>query len=331
MFTFNFDYSNYRKLLADFAKYLHTSVTPDYKLIFPKEYAIGYMQTIPLPNELEILLFDYTLVKNFFGKRNAAQEEFYILWLTEAYIPDSAHFLVENNTLDSKATSFTTVMLTSSLFDLGFDAKKGTRFNGLNIIITKDWLYKEMGISNTDEVLQHYLGIKTQKISSEVLSIEYKKIWGEIVELVAGSQYLKEVSIQNKCMQLIELFLTNMQKKMQQSDAKIKHLNRDDINRMMQAEKYICEDLFGPPPTIKSIAKHFNISEAKFKNDFKLVYNLPPHKHFQKKRMLAAKDLLLLKKYSIKQIATEFGFSNQHNFTIAFKKEFGILPSMLTS
>lgn len=331
MFTFNFEYHNYKHLLADFAKHLNTSLTPDHKLIFPKEYALGFMQTIQLPNNLQLLLFDYTLVKNFYGKRSAAENEYYILWITEAYIPESAHFLVENNTLDSNSTSFTSVMLTSSLFDLVFDAKKGTRFNGINIIITKDWLLQEFGISNTDEVLNHYLATNSMKISSEVVNFEYKKIWDEIVELFNGNAYIKEVSIQNRCMKLIELFLKNMKKRQSQENINVKKLNREDINRMMQAEKFLCADIFSPAPSLKTIATKFGISEAKLKADFKNIYNLAPHQHFQKKRMLAAKELLVLGKYNIKEIATEFGFSNQHNFTIAFKKEFGILPSQLKS
>lgn len=331
MFTFNFEYNNYKYLLADFAKYLNTSLTADYKLVFPKEYAIGYMQTLNLPNKLQLLIFDYTLVKNFYGKRSAAENEYYILWLTQANIPDSAHFLVENNTLESKTTNFTSVMLTSSMFDLVFDAKKSTRFNGLNIIMTKEWLMEQFGVSNTDEVLKHYLATNSLKISSEVLSLEYKKIWDEILVLANGNSYLREAAVQNRCMHLIELFLTSLNKKQLSNETNLKQVNREDIKRMMEAEKFLCDDLFTAPPSLKTIAAKFGISEAKLKNDFKTVYNLAPHQHFQKKRMLAAKELLVLGKYNIKKIATEFGFSNQHNFTIAFKKEFGILPSQLKS
>ena len=45
--------------------------------------------------------------------------------------------------------------------------------------------------------------------------------------------------------------------------------------------------------------------------------------------MHVAKEVLETQRYSIKQIAQEMGYSNLSNFTIAFKKEFGILPSEL--
>lgn len=316
-------------MLCQFAKHLNTKMANPTKLVFPKEFAHGYMQTFDLPNKLEVLLFDYTLVQDFYGKRHAADNEYYILWFTEAYIPEQANFLVENNSLETKTSNFTSVMLTSSMFDLVFNAKKGTRFNGLNFIMNKEWLYKNLGVTSSDEVLQSYLANNSQKISSEVLTFEYKKLWQDIIDVAKTDTYLKEVSIQNRCMLLIELFLLNMHKKLLNATNTIKQLHREDINRMMEAERFLCKDLLSAPPSLKAIARNFKISEAKLKKDFKELYNVAPHQHFQKKRMQAAKELLVLNKYSIKQIANEFGFSNQNNFTIAFKKEFGILPSQL--
>jgi AraC-like DNA-binding protein len=45
--------------------------------------------------------------------------------------------------------------------------------------------------------------------------------------------------------------------------------------------------------------------------------------------MQAAKDKLLAGNHSVKEVAMELGYSNLSNFTIAFKKEFGLLPSKL--
>ena len=42
-----------------------------------------------------------------------------------------------------------------------------------------------------------------------------------------------------------------------------------------------------------------------------------------------AKVLLLSHKYSIKEIGLQLGYANFSNFSIAFKKEFNLLPSKL--
>jgi AraC-like DNA-binding protein len=74
-----------------------------------------------------------------------------------------------------------------------------------------------------------------------------------------------------------------------------------------------------------------SISESKLKKDFKLIYGLPVYEYFQKIRMQTAKDKLLSGDHSVKEVAMELGYSNLSNFTIAFKKEFGLLPSKLLS
>jgi AraC-like DNA-binding protein len=72
-----------------------------------------------------------------------------------------------------------------------------------------------------------------------------------------------------------------------------------------------------------------SISESKLKKDFKLIYGVPVYEYFQKARMQVAKDKLLSGDVSVKEVAMELGYSNLSNFTIAFKKEFGLLPSKL--
>ena len=100
---------------------------------------------------------------------------------------------------------------------------------------------------------------------------------------------------------------------------------------MMQVESALTRDIFEPAPTISQLAKMVSISESKLKKDFKLIYGLPVYEYFQKIRMQTAKDKLLTGGHSVKEVAMELGYSNLSNFTIAFKKEFGLLPSKLLS
>jgi AraC-like DNA-binding protein len=43
--------------------------------------------------------------------------------------------------------------------------------------------------------------------------------------------------------------------------------------------------------------------------------------------MMKARQMLNSKKHSVKEVGMQLGFKNLSNFTIAFKKEFSILPS----
>jgi AraC-like DNA-binding protein len=106
-------------------------------------------------------------------------------------------------------------------------------------------------------------------------------------------------------------------------------LSPDDINRVMNIESILTKDIFQPAPSIQQLSKMAAISESKLKKDFKTMYGFPIYEYYQKARMQAARDKLLTGKYSVKEVAMELGYSNLSNFTIAFKKEFGLLPSQL--
>ncbi len=106
-------------------------------------------------------------------------------------------------------------------------------------------------------------------------------------------------------------------------------LSKADIDRVMQVEAVLTRDILEPAPTINQLARMVSISESKLKKDFKLIYGVPVYEYFQKVRMQAAKDKLLSGDHSVKEVAMELGYSNLSNFTIAFKKEFGLLPSKL--
>lgn len=171
-------------MLVDFAKTLNTHLVDEYKLVMPKKQAIGFMQTIYLPNNLQILIYDYTLMTDFYGKRKASNKEFYIIWFTEAQIPKDNRFLIENNKEETYTSNFSSTTLTSGLFDMNYMTSKGSHFIGLNIILTKEWLDKEFGLSITDSVLRKYLAITSKKLRSEALRDEYKIIWNEILDLM---------------------------------------------------------------------------------------------------------------------------------------------------
>ena len=109
-----------------------------------------------------------------------------------------------------------------------------------------------------------------------------------------------------------------------------KELIDKDIASVYKAESIISANL-QDHYTISELAKMVNISETKLKNNFKTVYGLPIYQYFQKARMRAARDVLETNKYSIKQVALELGYTNLSNFSTAFRKEFGILPSQLNS
>jgi AraC-like DNA-binding protein len=72
------------------------------------------------------------------------------------------------------------------------------------------------------------------------------------------------------------------------------------------------------------------MSESKLKKLFKQSYAMGMYEYFQKNRMHKAKDLILLQKHTVSEVGSMLGYQNLSNFSAAFKKEFGCLPSELS-
>ena len=162
----------------------------------------------------------------------------------------------------------------------------------------------------------------------EPLDVEYKRLLQDVFELVKSSGQFRLIAIQNRIMLLIERFFMRMALKMETDTLDIK-LSREDIERVIAVESLITRDVFTPAPFIPELARMVNISETKLKNNFKTVFGVPIYQYFQKARMRAAREALETSKYSVKQVAMEMGYANLSNFSTAFRKEFGILPSEL--
>lgn len=329
MFVFEYDSTNYRELFQSLAAALGVPVQNN-RIIYPAHVAKGFAQYIEMHGDLQAMAFDYTFTGTYRLKRKKIKEEFYTLWFTEVTPKGSVQVDLDDDHYQADNTPFSTALLTSSLFDANYELPEGTAAKGINVLLDNHWLMHHFGVDSQSGLLQKYLSLKASRITVEPLDIEYKKLIDEVIEQVNGNSPFKLVAIQNRIMLLVERFFMRMAVKMETDNLDLK-LSREDINRVMEIESIITRDVFSPAPFIPELAKMVNISETKLKNNFKTVYGLPIYQYFQKARMRAARDVLETNKYSIKQVAMELGYTNLSNFSTAFRKEFGILPSQLNS
>jgi AraC-like DNA-binding protein len=176
-------------------------------------------------------------------------------------------------------------------------------------------------------VLSAYLSLQVENVHREPLDGEYRRLMQEVAD-VDDENPMRLAVIQNRIMLLVERFFLRIYERKRNALFNVP-LSKTDIDRVMQVEAVLTKDIFEPAPTINQLARMVSISESKLKKDFKLIYGIPVYEYFQKVRMQAAKDKLLSGDHSVKEVAMELGYSNLSNFTIAFKKEFGLLPSKL--
>ncbi len=317
---------DYLSILHTYAKNIGTAVQGN-KFFFPEDYGEGFCEAVILPNGLQVFIMNHTIRQDFYLKREKVKEEFYTLRFDEVTIMDDLIVKFDNETIAEHNHVRAAALLTSSRFDFSYFGTKGGSVRGLNILITREWLAKYLGIKSENAVLQQYLSLKSASFNMEPLDAGYRELMNEVLEESPDIRSpLNLIMVQNRIMMLVERFFTRLYDKMKDLKEMVS-IDNDEIQRMMDAEAMLVKDFSVPAPTIPELARHTAMSETKFKNQFRKIYQSGPYEYFQKNRMHRAKYLLLTRKYSVKETGQQLGFNNLSNFTIAFKKEFGVLPS----
>jgi AraC-like DNA-binding protein len=322
----DFNHTDYGEMLEYFAQSFQTTCHNNI-LELPPHIGEGYMKLIELPNGLKGIISDYTVNTDLVLNRSKNTQDFYTLRFDEVIIPDFN--FTENGQSSSTDLSpvRSAVFLGSTRFDWLFFSTKGTRVKGVNILFSKQWLEKFIEVESVGEIIKKYLSLKMSAFVYEPMDMEYKRLLAEIVNVEADLSFETFV-IQNRVMLLLERFFTRIYNKMSDMHFDVK-LSNDDINRLKMIEKELVKDFSVEPPSITKLAKMAAMSPSKLKNSFKEVYGLPVYQYFQKHRMNKAKAMLLSRKYSVKEVGMDLGYSNLSNFAKAFRKSFDQLPSDL--
>ena len=271
------------------------------------------------------MVSDITLNEDVHIKRKSSDKEFYILRFDEISISDKLMVKIDDDYTWEDKQNRASVFLTSSSYDFVYQASKGTVIKSINVLITRKWLEQYLDIKSMDKVLEKYLELKTASYSFAPFDIEYRTLFNEVID--GGEAIMKRSIVENRVMMMVEKFLTHLYQ-MEHSDEKMK-ISTDEIKRLMEVESYLVKDFSTPPPPISFLSRVAAMSTTTLKNKFKKLYGNNLYEYFQKSRMHKAKVLLMTRKYSIKEIGSQLGYSNLSNFATAFKKEFNRLPSQL--
>jgi AraC-like DNA-binding protein len=326
LFQFDYSYADYGQLMDDLAQRLKVPVVNN-QLFFPEAVATGSLTFVRLPNGIHVNIVNCRMNQDWLICRRKMKDEYYTLRFHELTIPETLEIRIGDERMKESHTTRSIAYLTNSLSDWAYLGAKGTIYKGIDILFNATWLADYLGVQHIDDVLSTYLSLQVENVHREPLDSEYRRLIQEISE-VDEDNPMRLPIIQNRVMLLIERFFIRIYERKKNMYFNIP-MSKADIDRVMQVEAVLTRDIFEPAPTISQLAKMVSISESKLKKDFKLLYGAPVYEYFQKVRMQAAKDKLLEGGHSVKEVAMELGYSNLSNFTIAFKKEFGLLPSKL--
>lgn len=105
-----------------------------------------------------------------------------------------------------------------------------------------------------------------------------------------------------------------------------KKISLEEIEKLIVLNKAIEKAYYNPLPEIHMVAAELHMSESKFKQIFKEVYNNSYYQYHMDQRLLLSKEFLRQRQIDISQITVQIGYSNSSHFSRAFKNKFGISP-----
>jgi AraC-like DNA-binding protein len=325
VFKFVYDDTDYEKLFFKLAASVGATVSADFGFTYPEAIATGYSRLLKLPDHLFVHVHNVCYNQEVFYQRQRSQEEFYTLRFEEFEIPGLLRVQVAGEEINQENAVRAGVFLSSTLFDVSYQSPAGSKVKMINILLDKVWMAKYLGIKADDKILQKYLSLKAASFDAEPLDGEYRRLFNEVMEQ-RDEDPLRIAIIHNRIMLLVERFFTRLYAKLPSMQFEVR-LSKDDIGRVMDIEALLVKDFSQPAPTIAVLARLASMSASKLKKSFKDVYGLPIYEYYQKHRMQRAASLLLSGKYTVKRVGLDLGYTNLSNFAIAFKKEFGLLPS----
>jgi AraC-like DNA-binding protein len=155
---------------------------------------------------------------------------------------------------------------------------------------------------------QHSLPMSTDMVGAAT-AIHSSKLQGS----------LRRYYIEGRSLELLTLSLQACIDELVKSASPERGMSQREVERMHRTRELL-ETHYVNPPTIGDLARHIGLNEAKLMHDFKQLFGQTIFEFTQNLRMDEAKRLLETTEKSITEISS--------NFTTAFKRRFGITPSV---
>lgn len=124
--------------------------------------------------------------------------------------------------------------------------------------------------------------------------------------------------------QIIGEILTNVQVQ-KRSQIEGAQVSDRDIDCLRQAKEILVRE-YAPAPTIEELGRRVGLSPTKLKTCFRTLYGQTISEFSNALRMDAARDLLRKRDIPIAHVSAELGYEYQNSFTVAFRRQYGILP-----
>lgn len=211
-----------------------------------------------------------------------------------------------------------------------YELKAGIDYSYFLMVLSKEYYYKLVDRHSSlheDFVQEIEKGLSVSYALNDMQATpEMFRIINEIREVKKTGE-LRRLHTEAK---VLELLIYQIEQLNSETFEKNRLLKDTDIERLELARN-ILDRQFINPPTQRELAMEVMLNESKLRRGFKEYFSTTIYDYITRLRMELAKRLLIEDGKSIYETSLLTGFKHQANFSIAFKKYFGIPPSDVAS
>jgi AraC-like DNA-binding protein len=304
-----YTHTSYNELFQLIAKQLNLKVKNNTGIV-PTSLGEGMIQLINLYNGLDIMILDYSVKEDVIFHRKKSNRDIYIMRIDDN---------IEQGENVKSALFFSHISK-----ELYYMTPANVRSRNIYLSFTKEWLYELLTAEPQGELLLTNVLMKAPLYHYELIDSEYRRLMQEIMQAKDDVNF-KEFRIYNRVMAIIERFFVRYYRKISETHRQFK-ISSDEMQRLKTVEAEILKDFSFTPPNITQLSRMAAMSPSKLKLVFKEVFGMPVYQYYQKHRLQKGKAMLITRKYTVKQVATELGYIHVKDFSRAFQKHFDQFP-----
>tara|TARA_Y100001956_G_C4120760_1_gene187279 strand:+ start:1016 stop:1987 length:972 start_codon:yes stop_codon:yes gene_type:complete len=197
--------------------------------------------------------------------------------------------------------------------------EKDNRLTKVNIVVSPSWLNSRLSKNDRRHhfTLSHLNNIKVP------ITDEIHTVVREILSSVQPADFLQKLRLESLALSVIQQMFTLVYNAPRIQSAPQEPNQSTRIKSIL----YFIETHLDAPLDLESLATKLSMSSSNLQRIFKEELGITVKKYIRQRRLYLAKANLERGIVTITEAAYEAGYTHPANFTIAFKKEFGIPPA----
>jgi len=324
MVRFRYVVKDFEKFIDDWGRFL--KMKPDnHLLLLPPSLGKGHFYARIINEAMSFLVMNARFNDDIALERQPSHETSLLLYFIQVNVAGYCRVESDIDKVEYTGTiKRRTIFLSSTNYPLQVTYSKGTQLKLIGVYF-KSSLVRKFLKRDIFNYIRDYSQVRLKDLDKKSFSKEEENLLKEIFQADITNEFGRLV-LYNRVLLLVEKILNRVLLN-ELPLAKTTRLKEADMDGLKEVEFILSEKELEKFPSIKELSRVALMSSSKLKNRFKEVYGMKLYEFYNYNRLLKAKKWLESGETNAKEAAYRIGFSNLSNFSKAFKKEFGLLPS----